>query len=167
MALVPFPTMSRRSAVLRQFGHAPLLHEGSVPFHRRQPAGERVHVYLDVSGSMNTIKDALYGAVLDCRGDVHPAVHLFSTKVAEVSLAELARGVCRSTGGTDIVCVAKHIAANHIRRALIVTDGYVGKPRGHHHDILSGAHIAVAYLGSNVNTSDLAGIANATDSLPI
>ena len=167
MALVPFPTMSRRSAVLRQFGHAPLLHEGSVPFHRRQPAGERVHVYLDVSGSMNTIKDALYGAVLDCRGDVHPAVHLFSTKVAEVSLAERARGVCRSTGGTDIVCVAKHIAANHIRRALIVTDGYVGKPRGHHHDILSGAHIAVAYLGSNVNTSDLAGIANATDSLPI
>ena len=47
---------------------------------------DRVHVYLDVSGSIGELKGALYGAVLDCREVVHPAVHLFSTVVHDVSL---------------------------------------------------------------------------------
>ena len=51
--------------------------------------GERVHVYLDVSGSIGDLKGALYGAVLDCREFVHPFVHLFSTKVVDVSLEVL------------------------------------------------------------------------------
>ena len=95
-------------------------------------AGQRVHVYLDVSGSMEAVKNALYGAVLDCQAFVHPTVHLFSTEVADISLAELRRGVCKSTGGTDIACVAAHMAANRVRRALLVTDGWVGKPHGQH-----------------------------------
>ena len=38
-----------------------------------------------VSGSMDGIKSALYGAVLDCEDLVNPTIHLFSTRVADIS----------------------------------------------------------------------------------
>jgi hypothetical protein len=63
-------------------------------------------------------------------------VHLFSTQVADISLGELRAGVCKSTGGTNIACVAAHMEANRVRRTLIVTDGWVGKPCGHYLHIL-------------------------------
>jgi hypothetical protein len=129
------------------------------------PSGERVHVYLDVSGSMDAVKGPLYGAVLDCETLVYPVVHLFSTKVADISLAELRRGVCRSTGGTDIACVAEHMAAHRVRRALLVTDGWVGKPRGQHQDTLAAAKLAVALLGTNLSQTDLKDVANYTATL--
>ena len=163
---LPIPAFARRTAVLRALGHEPLLHPGIVPVRRIVPAGERVHVYLDVSGSMEEVKGALYGSVLDCRQEVHPVIHLFSTKVADISLAELRRGVCRSTGGTDIACVAEHMARCRIGRALIVTDGWVGVPAGSHRDTLARARLAVAWLGDSVNTTDLAAVANHTAHLP-
>ena len=73
-------------------------------------------MYLDVSGSMDAVKGPLYAAVLDCEALVERTVHLFSTRVADVSLAELRRGVCKTTGGTDIGCVAAHMAAHRVRR---------------------------------------------------
>ncbi|MFT5510778.1 MAG: hypothetical protein ACI89J_003875, partial [Hyphomicrobiaceae bacterium] len=161
------PRLSRRSIVLRALGNEPLLHTGQVPWIRKVRSGERVHVYLDVSGSMNEVKGPLYGAVLDCEKFVHPAVHLFSTKVADITLAELRRGVCKSTGGTDIACVARHLKANRVRRALIVTDGWVGTPHGRHRNALSAAKLAVAFLGPTTNTSDLAEVADFTASLKI
>src|SRR3546814_9344090 len=54
------------SMILRALGEDPLLHPGEVAWRRKAPSGERVHVYLDVSGSMDAVKGALYGAVLDC-----------------------------------------------------------------------------------------------------
>jgi hypothetical protein len=99
-APVPIPTLGRRTSVLRALGYEPLLHAGPVPWRRQVPAGERVHVYLDVSGSMDGVKNALYGAILDSQAYVHPTVHLFSTEVADISLSELRAGVCKSTGGT-------------------------------------------------------------------
>jgi hypothetical protein len=128
LAPVPIPTLGRRTSVLRALGYEPLLHTGPVAWRRQVPAGQRVHVYLDVSGSMDGVKNALYGAILDSQAYVHPTVHLFSTEVADVSLSELRAGVCKSTGGTNIVCVATHMEANRVRRGLIVTDGWVGKP---------------------------------------
>ena len=138
------------------------MHVGAVPWRRTVCAGERVHVYMDVSGSMDAVKKALYGAVLDCREYVHPTVHLFSTRIANVSLDELRRGVCKSTGGTDIACVAKHMSENRVRRSLIVTDGWVGTPRGQHRITLADAKLAVAFLGTNNNANDLAAFANFT-----
>jgi len=87
---------------------------------------ERVHVYLDVSGSMTGVVEDLYGAVLDCAGMVHPKVHLFSTAISDVTPGELIDGVVRTTGGTDIRCVAQHIHRHSVSRAVILTDGYVG-----------------------------------------
>ena len=165
--VTPIPTLSRRSLVLRALGTEPLLHPGHLPWLHRMPAGERVHVYLDVSGSMDAILGALYGAVLDNQAYLHPAVHLFSTKVADVGLAELRQGVCHSTGGTDIACVAAHMAKHRVRRALIVTDGWVGTPRGQHLRTLMETRLAVAYMGSNTNTNDLRAVTNHTASLTV
>lgn len=117
----PIPSLSRRSVVLRALGHEPMLHAGQARMRRTLRAGERVHVYLDVSGSMDQVKGPLYGAVLDCQAFVQPTVHLFSTEVADISLAELRRGVCKSTGGTDISCVAEHMAEHRVRRALLIS----------------------------------------------
>jgi hypothetical protein len=116
---------------------------------------------------MDGVKNALYGAILDCEDYAHSTVHLFSTKVADVDLAGLRAGVCKSTGGTDIACVAEHMEANRIRRALIVTDGWVGKPRGQHHQTLLAAKLAVALLGTSTNASDLFDVANFTAPLTL
>ena len=166
-APTPMPSLDRRSMVLRALGTEPLLHSGQVPWRHTVRTGERVHVYLDVSGSMDAIKGPLYGAVLDCQAFVFPTVHLFSTKVADISLVELRRGVCKTTGGTSIDCVAQHMNNNRVRRALLITDGWVGTPRGQHHCTLLEARLAVAYMGSNCNTTDLSTVANHTTTLSI
>ena len=49
----------------------------------------------------------------------------FSTQVHAVTRAELAAGRFRSTGGTDIACVARHLLRERVRRAVIITDGDV------------------------------------------
>jgi len=161
-ASTPLPTLARRSLVMHALGHTPLLHPGPVPRYQRAPTGERVHVYIDVSGSMKGILSALYGAILDCRDQVEPVVHQFSTEVADVTLAELRAGRCVSTGGTDIACVAGHMARHRVRRAVLVTDGWVGRPTGEHHDILAKARVAVAFLGGSVNENDLGAVVRHT-----
>ena len=156
----PIPAFDRKSTVLRAIGIQPLFYSGTVPLRRRVPSGKKVHVYADVSGSMNGIKDALYGAILDSQEFVHPALHLFSTKVVDISLKEMRQGLVRSTGGTDIACVAEHMAKNGVRRACILTDGWVGKPQGRHRKTLLGSRLAVAYAGESINSTDLGEVVN-------
>ena len=166
-APTPLPSLGRRSMVLRALGHTPLLHTGPALWRSRVDSGERVHVYLDVSGSMDSVKGPLYGAVLDCEALVHPTVHLFSTAVASVSLAQLRQGVCRSSGGTSIDCVAEHMAKHRVRRALLITDGYVGKACGQHQRTLASARLAVAYLGTNTTQQDLESVTNHSATLQL
>jgi hypothetical protein len=163
----PIPALTRRSIIQRALGTPTLLYEAQTQWQHTIRAGERVHVYLDVSGSMDAVKGALYGAVLDCEELVYPSVHLFSTRVSDITLTELRRGVCKSTGGTDITCVAAHVEANRVHRALLLTDGWVGTPKGHHHQILSATKLAVAFLGTNTNSNDLAAVADYTNHLII
>ena len=166
-APTPIPSLARRSIVLRALGVPTLLHPGNLPWPKRAPTGERVHIYLDVSGSMTDVLRALYGSVLDCADYVHPKVHLFSNEIASITLAQLRAGKCKTTGGTDIVCVARHMKRYGIRRAVLITDGYVGKPEGNHLETLFNARIAVAYLGEVINRNDLAPVANYTSTLNI
>lgn len=161
-APTPIPSLARRSLVLRALGYEPLLHPGAVPTRRRAATGGRVHVYLDVSGSMKTALRSLYGAILDCRDQVERTVHLFSDAIADVPLAELRTGKCKTTGGTNIACVAEHMAKHRITRALIVTDGWVGEPKGEHRNTLAKAHVAVAFLGAGINENDLRAVARHT-----
>jgi hypothetical protein len=74
--LGPIPTFDRKSLVLCALGAQPILHNQQLEIKQRRLAGERVHVYLDVSGSIGHLKGALYGAVLDCREFVHPVILL-------------------------------------------------------------------------------------------
>ena len=88
----------------------------------------RARVYIDVSGSMAPYVPFLYGALVALRRYVERDVLLFSTTVTSIALADLQRGRVDTTGGTDIRCVIEHALTHRVRKVLIVTDGYVGRP---------------------------------------
>lgn len=155
----PVPVLNRRAIVSRSLGLTPLLYQDDLFREQTLPAGDRVHLYLDVSGSMEAIKGAIYGAVLDCERWLAPQVHLFSTEVAEATPKQLRRGYCASTGGTDIGCVIEHMKKNRVRRALLLTDGYVGQPQGAEAEFLQGVLLGVAYTECH-DPTDLAPFAD-------
>lgn len=150
----PLPAHDRRAIVLRALGVPPVLYTQEIHWPGRQSI-QSVHVYLDVSGSVADLKGALYGAVSDCRQLVHPRIHLFSTEVHDISLEELRRGVCKSTGGTSIECVAAHMRARAVRRAVIITDGFVGAAGETASQWLRAAHLGVALTPGVSRREDL------------
>lgn len=154
----PIVVPDRRAIVLGALGVANFFYDSILSQKKVVPRGEQVHVYLDVSGSIGELKSVLYAAVLDCRELVHPRVHLFSTQVVDVSPAELRRGKCESTGGTDIGCVARHIKENRIGRAVLITDGYVGKPAGQERQTLAGVVLGVALTPRGSTRDDLSDV---------
>jgi hypothetical protein len=115
----------RRAAVQRLLGAEPLLHRGRLLERQRAPM-ERVAVYLDVSGSMEAVLPALYAALAGCLDKVEPVVRGFSTRIGAISHAQLREGVRLGTGGTEIATVTADLIARRVRRAIIVTDGWVG-----------------------------------------
>jgi hypothetical protein len=153
VAVTPIPSGDRRAVVLRALGTPQLLYrtESTGTVRERR---DRVHVYVDVSGSIGELKGALYGAVLDCRDVVYPAVHLFSTAVHDVSFGLLRNGECRTTYGTSIECVAVHMKDHDVRRAVLLTDGWVGRPGASSASTLKGVRLGVA-LTPDGNRSDL------------
>ena len=78
--------------------------------------------------------------------------------VADVTVAQFARGVCKSTGGTSIECVAEHIRANGIRRAVLVTDGHVGTPSQRAATTLRRVRLGVALTPDNPTRGPLEGL---------
>ena len=109
----------------------------------------------------------LTAAVRDCSEFVHPIVHGFSTKVADHSLADLAAGRVTSTWGTDIGCVAEHARRHGVKRAVLITDGYVGRARGIDAETLGSVRLAVAYTGGSCNVRDLAPFSGRHDTLEV
>ena len=114
---------------------------------------------------MGSVISAVYGAIRDCQDWVHPIIHMFSDSISDASPKEIDKGVVRSTGGTDIACVAEHMAANKVRRACIITDGWVGEPRGSHFETLAQARLGVALVGDSMNSDDLSDVSNNTVTL--
>ena len=130
--LLPFRTLADRREVVRTaWGEPPLLYQARVvaPGIRRV---ERTHIYLDVSGSMEAVLPALYAALMPLLPSLHPQLHLFSTQVSDIDPAGLRSGVIQSTWGTEIACVTGHLLEQRVRRALVVTDGWVGVPPSAH-----------------------------------
>lgn len=88
------------------------------------------HVYLDVSGSMNGVLPVLAAALERPHRLGLVRIYVFSTVVGEISPKEL-RGKVPNTFGTDINCVLHHLAnfplRQRPRRAVLLTDGYVGE----------------------------------------
>jgi hypothetical protein len=124
----PVPDLrDRRATVVRSLGRWPILNASDVRTKTRTSG--RADVYLDVSGSLDVLLPRLYGALRALRAHVATDVHLFSTVVETVSLERLCAGEVKSTGGTDLACVLAHVARHRPKKALVITDGYVGKPK--------------------------------------
>ena len=78
-SVLPFRSRTDRRAEWRvAMGVAPLMWHASLASPARDTA-ERVHVYLDVSGSMDDALPLLYATLASLLGLLHPEVHLFST----------------------------------------------------------------------------------------
>jgi hypothetical protein len=152
-SVTAIPSGDRRSMVLRALGVPQLIYRAESAG-RVRAHSDRVHVYVDVSGSIADFKGALYGSLLDCCDVVHPAVHLFSTAVHDVSFDGLRKGECRTTGGTSIECVASHMEKHGVRRAVLLTDGWVGRPGAGASQTLAGVRLGVA-LTPAANRNDL------------
>lgn len=120
-------TSDRRAAVSRAVGYDPLLYWRRSHIERGGRMG-RAQVYIDVSGSMSAYVPLLYGALVALRNYVHSDVVLFSTTVTSVRMADLQAGHVSTTGGTEIACVLQHVLKTRVRKALVITDGYVGPP---------------------------------------
>lgn len=90
----------------------------------------KAHVYLDVSGSMVNVLPHLLGLILPYVAHEQVDVFQFSTQVEALNLSQLQLGKLRTTSGTNINCVLKHLFARKpvVQRVLILTDGATGKP---------------------------------------
>lgn len=160
------PAPDRRSVLWLGAGASPLLfrRRSLEPAHRR--SGQSVHLYLDVSGSVESLLGRLYAAVRDVGELVGRDVHLFSTSLQDLSVRDLAKGACRTTGGTSIVPVTRHIRENGVRRAVIVTDGEVGIIGPADRETLEKTILGVALTSGRERDGDLARLATHVVVLP-
>ena len=114
------------------FGDA-LIYNTTTRLHRPSNCDNRqAFVYFDVSGSVAEEVPSVAQALLPyCRSGLC-TVHVFSTVVHPASARDLAARKFSSTGGTDIDCVLKHVLElpprKRPRAAVVVTDGFTGKP---------------------------------------
>lgn len=130
----------------------------------------RAFVYLDVSGSMSDILPYLLNLLLPYVNRGLANVYQFSTEVEHLSLQDLQHGVVQSTGGTQIACVVQHMLEQDepLRRVLILTDGYTGRPhfaavRKIRED---GTKVYVVLPGESPYEDDLGAIATSFTVLP-
>ncbi len=155
--LEPFRTRADRRGYWREAGgEEVLLWRGTAGAVSRDTVG-RVHLYVDVSGSMADVLPLLYGAIVPLLEHMHPRVHLFSTEVVDVDHAALRRGVATSTGGTDIADVTQHMLRHDVRRAVIATDGWVGAVPQEHVRLLAARRLRVAGVITHGGEADFLG----------
>ncbi|MBC8214946.1 MAG: hypothetical protein H8E64_00310 [Candidatus Marinimicrobia bacterium] len=130
-SLLPYPTIpDRKASVLSSLGQNPIFFKGNIIKSTPTHVG-KVHIYLDVSGSMEEYLEVIFGSLIPLRQYLHPIVHCFSTEVHDHSIKEVLSGRYKSTFGTHIDCVLKHIEQKKINKAMVITDGYVGEPSEH------------------------------------
>jgi hypothetical protein len=75
--------------------------------------------------------------------------------------------MCKSTGGTDIRCVTRHMARHRVRRAVLLTDGYVGSADAVGCETLRRARLGVAYIGAHISRDPLERHADASITLDL
>lgn len=122
-------THATREAVL---GESLLYHSVSTIRRPSLHAGYETLLYFDVSGSVGEqvprVADALrpYFRKRRCR------LYTFSTVVQPVSAKDLSDRTFRTTGGTDINCVLRHVLdfplRSRPRSVVLITDGQTGMP---------------------------------------
>ena len=142
-AFVPWTQrLDRRTAVLTGLGHPPLL--STAVFQNTVPAFQpTVTLYVDVSGSMDHYLPLLLPALHPLVNFLEFPIRAFSNQVLPATRRELLEGRFRTTSGTDIRCVTRDMVNRRIRRAVIITDGYVGRVPAKHVDRLRASRLAV------------------------
>ena len=93
----------------------------------------------------------------------------FSTELTPVGAAALRRGELETTFGTDIRCVFDHLLGDpHVRRALLLTDGYTGAPGDDQRRLLEERRIAVHLVlpAESAYRNDLEPVARSVTVLP-
>lgn len=150
----------RRITALRSLtGRNPLVYRSSIQQARIRPLRVPVvHLYLDVSGSM---EDCIPFLTAVCREPFRRGelkIFAFSTVVSEVKGADLSKAGIKNTGGTHIDTVLRHVTEIHPRNRpkiiLLATDGYVGEASG---ELLGqlGKIRTIAAITSPPHTKDL------------
>ncbi len=88
------------------------------------------YIYLDVSGSMNFVISYLLDLLVPYVAKRQAEIFQFSTTVSPLPFDELRSGKLKTTGGTSINCVIKHMveAEVPVEKAIVLTDGEVGAP---------------------------------------
>ena len=140
----------RRVTTLRSiFGHNPLVYRSSLTQARPKPLRVPVvHLYLDVSGSMDHCLPFLTAVCREPfrRGEL--GIFAFSTVVSAVQGSDLSKVAIRNTGGTDINTVLEHVVGlppkKRPRVVLVATDGYVGPARSDLRDKLGRIRVVAA-----------------------
>jgi hypothetical protein len=128
-----------------------------------------VHLYLDVSGSMERCLPFLTEVCREPfrRGEL--GIFAFSTVVSAVQGSDLSKVAIHNTGGTDINTVLEHVAGlspkKRPRVVLLATDGYVGPARADLREKL-GLIRVVAALTHPGHTADLQPWVNEIIQLP-
>lgn len=129
-SVLPNPR-DRLSPARRRLGMPATIWAQPVTVKARAPEVPRkANVYLDVSGSMAQVLPHLIGLILPYVATGRAEVFQFSTVVEALPFALLQSGRLRTTGGTDINCVLRHVLAQkpQVRKLLLLTDGAVGAP---------------------------------------
>jgi hypothetical protein len=83
-----------------------------------------VNLYLDVSGSMNAEMQSIVALLGHFRRWISTPFWAFSNEVAPARIVDGCLQT-KTTGGTSMNAVLRHIARTRPRRALVVTDGYI------------------------------------------
>jgi hypothetical protein len=86
--------------------------------------GETAHVYLDVSGSMNTEMPALIALLARLSGHIRRPFWAFSDEVVPARIKQ-GKLVTSTTGGTSMACVLRHVIETRPRAAVVITDGFI------------------------------------------
>lgn len=126
---VPIPTLrDRRAFVTAALGWTPLVYRTVIPERKRIKETGVTTVYVDVSGSTRGYWALLASLVRPYVERKVVRLCVFSEYVVDVTPRDLARGRFETTGGTDATCIWKHAMENELKKILVLTDGYVGRP---------------------------------------
>jgi predicted metal-dependent peptidase len=121
-----YPSKDRRAFALSAAGHSNLLYRKKIPY--EEFGINPVHIYIDVSGSMDGFIPDIISAVISCKKWVNTEIYTFSNGVEKTDLKALQNGEYTTTRGTDIIAVTKHWMAHKFKNVVLLTDGYVGPP---------------------------------------
>jgi hypothetical protein len=128
MAEIQFPSVipsfGRRETYMLQAGMNPVFYTCSTRVMDRTEEG--VHLYLDVSGSMDELVPFWLSLIHQLKDQIGPQIWGFSNKVFKTTMKEVAAGQFQTTYGTDLDCVARHALEKRFKKILVVTDGQLG-----------------------------------------